>query len=229
MEDIPVQPQRKRRPIFLLLVGTQLVTLLIVAYLAFQILQLKTQLTTASLTPTYSNETTQVSGQPQATLPPAYPTDWLSYSNSEYAYSFSHPARYSQVTSAYEAQPSGQVSFSSGSKSDLFGVDAVLFSGSVDQFIQKYTEFDSGVNATVANLNFVTVLGDLQNQSGSKGYRLYKYVHRYDQSVNPGAQDVISYTAFLVSGKHGYIFRSSSVVDNLAEFSQILSSVKYTR
>jgi len=75
------------------------------------------------------------------------------------------------------------------------------------------------------NLNVSTVLGDLVKQD-NPSIAVYKYVNHYDQKVNPGAQDIITYTVFLVQNNKGFIIRASNMFDNLTEIIQLVSSIK---
>ena len=159
---------------------------------------------------------------------PDVTANWKTYTDEKYGYSFKYPIRYNLVKPTLEAQPEGEIIFNAGSKEDLFMIDATSFSVTLDQFIKKYAVYDSGAKIIETNLNVNTPLGDIVNQDSiANSARLYKYVNHYDQSVNPGAKDIISYTAFFVSNNFGYILRSSNVSDNLIEFNQILSTFNF--
>jgi hypothetical protein len=162
---------------------------------------------------------------PTATADPT--ASWKTYSDPKYNYSFKYPVRYEIEKPTQEALPEGEVGFNAGSKGDRFWIDAVSFDGTLDQFVSKYTAYDSVPKVVMTNSNVNTPLGELINQSNN-AVRLYKYINHYDQNINPGAEDIITYTGFIVSNNFGYILRSANVADNFTEVNQILSTFKFT-
>lgn len=171
---------------------------------------------------TVPNSTPSPSNTPDPTA------NWKTYTDKKFSFSFRYPARYTIEKGIMEAIPEGEASFNAGSKEDRFWVDAVYFDGTLSQFINKYTAYDSGVKIVMTNLNISSPLGELVNQNNSN-VRIYQYTNHYNQAINPGAKDIIAYTGFIVSNNFGYILRSANVTDNMQEFSQILSTFKFTQ
>jgi len=220
VDSTPVQSQKNKKSLVLMII-IHLIAVVVIGYLIYQNIQLKTQI--------IKSEPTPIASLTPTVLPSTDPTvDWKTYNDTKFNFSFKFPIRYKIEKPTQEAVPEGEFGFNAGSKEDRFWIDAVFFSGTLEQFVSKYTAYDSGAKIIMTNLNVSTPLGESVNQ-GNTAIHLYKYINHYDQNVNPGAKDIISYTGFFVSNNFGYILRSVNVTDNLPDFVQILSTFKFTQ
>lgn len=154
--------------------------------------------------------------------------DWVTYKDDQNNYSFQHPARYKRQKPVGEAEPDGEAVFYAKSKADMFFIDVTKFTGSLEAFIQKYTTFDSSMKANVVTLNITSPLGEMEThvKLANTEVTFYKHVNHYDQSVNPGAIDIISYTGFFIIGNNGYILRLNNSTDKLIELTDMISTFK---
>lgn len=153
--------------------------------------------------------------------------DWEVFTDDKLGFSFKHPSRYSLVNPVPggDTPNEGSYTFNAGSKEDMFLFDVTPFVGTVDEFVKKYTSLESANGLMYTNLNVSTVLGDSVKQDNSS-IAVYKYINQYDQNVNPGAQNINTYTIFLVQNNYGFIVRASNTFDNLSEITQIATSIK---
>lgn len=153
--------------------------------------------------------------------------NWEVFTDSKLGFSVKHPSRYtlSKPVPGGDAPNEGSYIFYAGSKADMFFFDMTPFTGSIDQFVKKYTTLEPASGLMHTNLNISTVLGDSVKQDNSS-IAVYKYVNHYDQKVNPGAQDINTYTIFLVQNNKGFIVRANNTFDNLPEVIQIATSIK---
>ena len=160
-----------------------------------------------------------------ATIDPT--ANWKVFTDSKLGFLFKHPSRYnlSKPAPGGDAPNEGSYTFYAGSKVDMFFFDTISFTGSVDQFVKKYTVLEPANGLMYTNLNVSTVLGDLVKQD-NPSITVYKYVNHYDQKVNPGAQDISTYTIFFVQNNKGFIVRANNTFDNLPEITQMVTSIK---
>ncbi|MBP9817995.1 hypothetical protein KBC75_04595 [Candidatus Shapirobacteria bacterium] len=164
---------------------------------------------------------------PEVLAPLDQTSDWKTFSDSQLGFSFKYPSRYTlgQPVPGGDAPNVGSYTFYAGSKADMFFFDTTVFSGRVDGFVKKYTAIEPSNGLMYVNLNVSTVLGDLVSQD-NPSMAVYKYVNHYDQNVNPGAQDISTYTIFLVQNNKGFVVRGNNTLDNLPELLQTVATIK---
>jgi len=185
---------------------------------------------TVTLTPTPTAEIT----------PSAIPTpsvditaDWQTYTDAKYHFSFKHSLVYSQQQPVLggDAPIDGQSIFYSTTKGkgDMFFLDVVPFTGTLDQFVTKYTPYDS-----VTKMNDVLIhslsspLGTLleNTTAGSIPVSIYTHTDHFDQTINPGAVDITTYSTFFLLGNNGFILRYNG--DNpLDQLKLMISTFKF--
>ena len=204
--------------------GILVVFLLSLPFILFIVHLVRGQETLVSKDTTSNQQSITV--QAPTNPPSETPLDWKTYSDSKYKYSFNYPPRYQIESPTQEAIPEGEVLFNAGSKADRFWVDAVIFNGTLDEFVDKYTEYDQVTKVVETNLNVYTPLGESVYYE-NPAIRLYKHTTSYGSDMNSGTGEIISYTAFFVSKNFGYIFRSANIIDNLSDISKILASFKF--
>lgn len=155
---------------------------------------------------------------------------WVLYTDATYSFSFKHPARYIVALTfpGGSASQPGQIHFViNGQKDDNFFVDFVHSTDSVEAFLSKNITKQYGNTYLTANF-LSSVMGDkISSDNDQSGITLYKYINRYDQKVNPGAIDIINYTAVFKRNNSIFVIRTANSQDKLEELKHMISTFQY--
>ncbi len=214
----PIQKETSSKTIVLIALLV-LIILGLSSYIAYDIFFANKTIVAPSPSPRSDSEDPEQSRGTTAT--------WETYTDDKYHFAFKYPPRFSLVKDQFSVTPEGHLQFATNTKTDMFTIDAVPFSGTRNEFMEKYTTNDPTTNITLTTLNVQTPLGEIV-KTGNEDYTLYKYTNHYDQTINPGAIDITTYTAFLVPDNTGVIFRLNNTSDNAIETTQILQTFKFT-
>ena len=216
--EIAATPPKPKSKLPLLVVVLLITVLGLSSYIAYD--KFLATKTITPLTPSPSpTETSAKENDPTST--------WQTYTDDKYHFSFKYPPRFNIAKDQFSTTPEGHLQFATNEKADMFTIDVVSFSGTRNEFIERYTTNDPTTNIIMTTISAQTPLGEIV-KTGNENYTLYKYVNHYDQTINPGAIDITTYTAFLVPDNTGVIFRLNNTSDNAGETTQILQTFKFT-